>query len=219
MADKDQDLFASDGGDQSKDANGGENKTVGSQDQDKLVALPDGRKVTGEQAVEEYRKLQTEFTRRTEELKELKEKSTPKTPVQEAAVLKELKEKYGVVTRDELEAERDRIRGEMEYNKKIERLEEKFDGKNGYPAFERDKVLAFMQKESLYNPDVAYREMNREAIKKAEVEEYIKAQKSNPSSISGGSTGGHTPDKKDSAKGPKTDDELIEDAKDFEFFE
>src|ERR1035437_4954894 len=55
--------------------NGG--KTENAAPSEKLYALPDGRKVTGEQAIEEYNSLHGDYTLKSQELAKLK-----KTPEQ-----------------------------------------------------------------------------------------------------------------------------------------
>lgn len=79
-------------------------------------------------------------------------------------------QELGFLTKDELAKEREKIRSEIQaerdrelLDRKHESLKEKYS-KNGYPAYDEQEVEAFMQREGIYNPDVAYRELYRQEV-------------------------------------------------------
>jgi signal recognition particle GTPase len=123
------------------------------------------RDLTSDQLFEEYQRLQAEFTRRSQRLSELeKAKSTTETSStqqslspQDQEVLRELK-RLGVITRDEgvTKDEVEKMREELltsavttstkmsELKQALDELEEDFDGTDGTPKVERQKILDFI---------------------------------------------------------------------------
>lgn len=157
--------------------------SAGTATQDNLVTLPDGRKVTGEQAAEEYRKLQQDYTQKSQRLSELEKQSTPVAPAgidptAKEQILKQLKGEFGMVTQEDLEAERNKIRRELQNEQQANDLERSIDGSDGRPAFKRQEVLNWMQQNPLATADisVAYKLMNEDAIAKWRITEYTKAK-------------------------------------------
>ena len=67
---------------------------------------------------------------------------------------------------------------------------EKYDGKDGYPKFDRTKVINFMLQSQVYDPEKAYLLMNQASIIDAEVRKAMKGGKSSTES-----TVGSTPEK------------------------
>jgi len=123
------------------------------------------RDLTPDQLFEEYQRLQSEFTRRSQRLSELeKAKSTTETSStqqslspQDQEVIRELK-RLGVVTKDEgvTKDEVEKMREELltsavttstkmsELKQALDELEEDFDGADGTPKVERQKILDFI---------------------------------------------------------------------------
>ena len=192
---------------QSDDADGGDaGDGDQSQDQDK-IEWPDGRKLTKEEAKEEYLKLQTDYTKKTTELKELKEPAVKKEelPDDKLAVLKELKE-LGVLTKADFETEKTKIRQELKFEADLENLEKEITGKDGRPAFNRTEVLAHMQKEQIFNPLKAYKDMHEDKLTEFKIKQYLEAKKDIPSSEKNSMAGSKEP--KEASKGFKNDREV-----------
>ena len=61
----------------------------------------------------------------------------------------------------------------------------KYDGKDGYPKFERTKVTNFMLENEVYDPERAYLLMNQAAIIDAEVRKAMKGGRASTESTTG----------------------------------
>jgi len=89
-------------------------------------------------------------------------RTTPPTNVdpQEQQV-KTMLNQYGYLSRDEFQAELDkreqRLREDTQVAQELARLEQKYDGKNGLPKFDRQKVVNFALERRLADPEVAYK--------------------------------------------------------------
>jgi len=124
------------------------------------------RDLTPDQLFEEYQKLQSEFTRRSQRLSELEKAKESDTETssnqqslspQDQEVLKELR-RLGVVTKDEAitKDEVDGLKEELltsavttsskmsELRQALDELEEDFDGTDGKPKVDRQKILDFI---------------------------------------------------------------------------
>jgi ribosomal protein L17 len=97
--------------------------------------------------------------------------------------------------RDEAEA---RKAQDAALRSKFDNAEKKYDGKNGYPKFERTKVTNYMLENEVYDPERAYLLMNQSAIIDAEVRKAMKGGKASTES-----TGSPTP-RKPQGDSPKT---------------
>lgn len=75
--------------------------------------------------------------------------------------VKTLLNQYGYLSRDEFQAELDkreqRLREDSHVEQTLTRLEQKYDGKNGLPKFDRQKVVNFALERRLADPEVAYK--------------------------------------------------------------
>jgi len=140
-----------------------------------LYTMPDGRELTGEQVLEEYKSLQSDYTRKSQELSEKTkteqavngaEDNKPVLSPRDQAILDDLKNKFGVITKDELDkafqARKPEIVSESakvsatqaQLQQALDDLEEDFDGReediNGVkiplPKVERQKVIDFIVK-------------------------------------------------------------------------
>jgi len=89
------------------------------------------------------------------------DKSTPIDPQEQQ--VKNLLNQYGYLSRDEFQTELDkreqRLREDAQVSQELARLEQKYDGKNGLPKFDRKKVVEFALDQRLANPEVAYKTM------------------------------------------------------------
>ena len=61
----------------------------------------------------------------------------------------------------------------MEFEKKIESLEAKYDGSDGRPKFDKKSVLEFGMKNQVFNPEVAYKELNAKALEEWSVKKAV----------------------------------------------
>lgn len=82
---------------------------------------------------------------------------TPPDPQAEAA--KTILKQYGFMTADEVEAKIRQSKEDEAVQHELARLEQKYDGKNGLPKFERNKVVKFAIDRNLADPEVAYKTM------------------------------------------------------------
>lgn len=182
MAENDQDLFNKG---QSDDANKGGDAGDGkpAEAPTETFTLPDGRTVTGKEAYDEYVKLLPDYTKKSQELSELKKPSEKKEelPTDKLEVLKELKE-LGVLTKGDFEAEKVKIRQEIQFEADLKSLEKEINGSDGRPAFNKAEVLAHMQKEQIFNPLKAYKDMHEDKLTEFKIKQYLDAKKDIPSS-------------------------------------
>uniref|UniRef100_A0A7V3N5P3 Uncharacterized protein n=1 Tax=candidate division CPR3 bacterium TaxID=2268181 RepID=A0A7V3N5P3_UNCC3 len=194
----------------------GEEKTVSesSSAQEKLYTLPDGRKVTAEQVYEEYQKLLPEFTRRSQELSELKKKTEIVEEDDTARQVREELKKHGVVFKDEFEQEKNRLvenlRRELEYEQRLKELEKEINGSDGRPPFKKDEVLAHMSKVPIYDPLKAYEDLHRTKLDEWKIQQFL-AKKQGLSSyetVRGGSVGAPPPAAPKKSLGKMSDEEV-----------
>jgi len=157
--------------DEGKETKSEEPKATNQEEKEETPSSPTykvgNRDLTSDQLYEEYQKLQAEFTRRSQELAELKKTKTTETtepsssqqPLspQDAEVLRELK-RLGVVTKDEAltKDEIEKLKEELlttavstsskmsKLEQALDELEEDFDGTDGKPKVERQKILEFI---------------------------------------------------------------------------
>lgn len=75
--------------------------------------------------------------------------------------VKTMLNQYGYLSREEFQAELDkreqRLREDTQVQQELARLEQKYDGKNGLPKFDRKKVVEFALDRRLADPEVAYK--------------------------------------------------------------
>jgi hypothetical protein len=176
MAD-DQDLFA----DQSKDQTGEETN------QAKKYTLPhvkntDGtlKELTADQVYEEANNASRSYVKASQELSEIKKAATPPQEAMPDAVKQELR-KYGVVFQEDIAAQQNQIKLENE----VSQLESKYDGTDGRPAFKRDAILEHMQKEQIFNPQKAYKDLYEKELQEFAIKQYLEKKDGIPSSEHG----------------------------------
>lgn len=164
-----------------------------------LFELPDGRKVDALTLSKEWKEnFYPEFTRRSqslaeyrkreEELKATSEDEARKT-VNESDKLKdvpvEVKEAIIATVKPYLEQlkqqEEERMnqeRSQEQLKKELDGLEKKYDGKNGLPKFDRNKVLLAMKDPTnrIFDPEAKYIDMNKEAHNDYLIKQALKQQ-------------------------------------------
>lgn len=102
------------------------------------------------------------------ELKSLKSEreqsptSQPQTQ-QEKAIRDQLKG-MGFVSADEVEAKLEQREQDLALQREVSQLESKYDGKDGRPKFDKDKVLNFALEKQIGDLDAAYNELHRQKL-------------------------------------------------------
>lgn len=196
---------------------------VSEQDKSNLYELPDGRKLEGDQLREEYLKLNSEFTRRSQRLSEYEKakaetESRNKRTAEEALSKSKLLEDVDPTVRDTIiqivtpaieealgrsKADAEKVESQKEFDARIVRLEAKYPGGGGLPKFDRAAILREMQKPTneIYDPEVLYQKMNWDAWIDSKLKAALKGK-------SGGTTTESTstdaPRKPGTAKTPTT---------------
>lgn len=195
----------------------------------KLYKLPDGREVTADDLYKEHtEKLLPEFTRRSQKLSEFEKKAAEmetraeeiaNKAVDENELLKNVdpnvKSVIGNIALDTLKSylkEQEEIKAReaksAEWENRFRAAQEKHNGKDGNPVFEKDAMLKFMMEKEIYDPDEAYYAFNREKIEDNLIK---KALMNKGAPITTETTGGDAP-KKPQGKSPKTFEEAAKSA-------
>jgi hypothetical protein len=120
---------------------------------------------------------------------------TPPDPQAEAA--KTILKQYGFLTADDVEQKIQQSKQDEAVQRELTRLEQKYDGKNGLPKFDRNKVVKFAIDNGLANPEVAYKHMFEPEWLNWNVQQAIsktKGVKTESSNGSGGQPAGPTND-------------------------
>ncbi len=148
----------------------------------KRYKLPDGREISADELYSEYaEKLLPEFTRRSQRLSEFEKaqeaskeraSSEAKQAVEENDILKnvspEVKEAIVRITEPVIEQrlaqreqQEEQVKKEQAFEEKLNTLEKKYTGSDGFPKFDRNKVLMAMKEpgNSNFDPESKFREM------------------------------------------------------------
>ena len=80
------------------------------------------------------------------------------TPEQKEAI--ETLRRFGIVTKDDLQAIQDQIILDAEYA----RLERLYDGSDGRPAFNREEIEEHMRNTGIFNPEKAYEDLYKDEL-------------------------------------------------------
>lgn len=197
--------------------------TKDEQDESNLYELPDGRKLPGDQLREEYLKLNSEFTRRSQKLSEFERVKTEtesrnKRAAEEALSQSKLLEDVDPNVRDTIiqivtpaieeavgrsSVEAQKVESQKQWDSRVSDLEKKYPGGSGLPKFDRTVILREMQKpgNEIYDPEVLYQQMNWDAW----IDSKIKmAMKGKAGGVSTESTSTDAPRKPGEGKTPTT---------------
>lgn len=100
---------------------------------------------------------------------------------------KELGKSLGFVTRDELESAKEQGRREAELDRINETLQEKYNGKDGRPVYDRQAMTDFAKEKGYTNlhPEIVYKLMHEKEIDDWKVKQALKGNRS-PSVPEGG---------------------------------
>jgi len=193
------------------------------QDESNLYELPDGRKLAGDQLKDEYLKLNSEFTRRSQKLSEFERVKTEnesrnKRTAEEALSQSKLLEDVDPTVRETIiqivqpaieeamgrsAADAEKVESQKEWDTRVTMLEKKYPGGSGLPKFDRTVILREMQKpgNEIYDPEVLYQQMNWDAW----IDSKIKmAMKGKAGGTSTESTSTDAPRKPGTGKTPST---------------
>ena len=156
----------------SKDSNGAGQSDV---PVEKKYKLPDGRELSGDQVTEEYRKLQVDYTKKSQELASKKDNSLDDDPLKDfspdekeiANGLSKILPRLGYVKKDEvgkeIDAKKSEIIGEagnfaevkIKLKSDLDTLEKEFDGETVdsvvKPKVDRNKILNFIKENGTTN--------------------------------------------------------------------
>jgi hypothetical protein len=158
---------------QSDDDSGGDDnssKQSSSVTDDTEIELDDGSKITLAEAKKGYMR-QSDYTRKTQELS-AKEKEQisdtskkildnpedfPEEDVKTAEYFaKILTKKYGMMTKEEFQAEQEKQRMISDFDKGMRKAEKEVSRMEGIPPFNKEKCLKIMQDTGIHNPKVAW---------------------------------------------------------------
>lgn len=160
----------------------------------------------------DYDRLGRNYTLTTQQLAQLersfqeKQAVAPEPNLADPETVEYLR-KLGFVHREEqAQKEEDSI---LENN--LQKLTESYDGRDGKPRFDRERVLEFCIQNGIANPEYGYKLMNYDALKEFDLRQAKSAPSAPPSS--GGEGGPRLPQPKKRAIGiPKEDEIALRDA-------
>jgi hypothetical protein len=205
------------------------------QSQEKTYTLPwvkdatgELRTLTAEEMREESLKANSEYPElrvKAQQLSELEKAKVAEATNEKDPILDELKTKYGVVTKDELETWKKEVknetRREMSIEENLKSMEKKYDGSNGYPKFESREILTEMNNPNnplfgkVFDPGVYFEYTRKDKIDQAKLAELNNARNTTPPDLRGAPTGGNTGTGTTKTPGTMSTDELVESAKEF----
>jgi hypothetical protein len=124
---------------------------------------------------------QADYTKKTQELSEMSKKEKeaavekakkvvenpeefPDADVKAAEYLiKIAKKKFGLMTRDEYEAEEGKKKAVSEFQSKLDSASSEIKKMKGMPEFNEDEIINHMQKTGIHNPLAAYKDLHEAA--------------------------------------------------------
>jgi len=168
-----------------------------------------GRDISSDELFDEYTKTQSHITKLQQDAatRETKVQEEAASAVSQNELLQDVpSDVRETITRIVLPVIQDSLRQrdesaakeaqDRELKQSFTNAETKYDGKDGYPKFDRSQVTSFMIESQVYDPEKAYLLMNQASIIDAEVRKALKGK-----SPSTESTTGSTP-KKPTGKAP-----------------
>lgn len=182
--------------DQTK-SNQADSEAQKSESKQQTYKLPDGREVSADELHQEYtEKLLPEFTRRSQELAKLKKaqeevesraKGEAQKAVSEDEVLSQMPpDVQEVLTKftdarvkgalEEYKAEQRRAQQDAQFEQTLGELEGKYDGSDGLPKFDKQKVVRAMQEpdNKIFDPEAKFRDMHRDEFMDVEIKKAMK---------------------------------------------
>lgn len=148
-----------------------DNQTIVSDEEKEWSSLKGSTQDRVRQVITERNEYKTKLSNLEREVEELKSKTQeartpPAPPVVEGQLTPEQQrametlKKFGVVTKEDLQALKDQQIIEDTYTK----LELKYTGEDGKPAFDRSKIEKHMKDTGIYNPEKAYNDLYSEEL-------------------------------------------------------
>lgn len=214
--------------DQPDQASEGQSETTSEQDVETSktykVDFPDGtsKEMSSDELYDHYQKIGPEFTRRSQELAELKRESQEREASAERDATRKIEENEllknvdpnvkeaiiqmvkPVITETLLEKEREAEQkaANEAFDRKLDKLESDYPGGNGLPKFDRRVVLKAMQdpNNEIYDPEAKFYMMNRATFEDHLIKQALKTKKAGPETET---TSSEAPEKP-SSPSPKT---------------
>lgn len=148
----------------------------------------------------DFSEMPKEFTKRSQELAELKKPKPQPAPVDDAETtrLKQINDFFAdPLVKEKLEtfqAEKEqKIKEDLNFERTIESLESEFDGTDGRPKFDRKAVLDYGMKHQVFNPRTSYKEMHETELDEWKLKNANKARRPTTFVEKGGTGGGAKP--------------------------
>ncbi len=152
---------------------------------------------------ERFKEVNERYRQTEEKLKALEQQVSslsvkPTTPEEEQ--VKSTLKQYGFVSQDEVRQEVRRVQEDIRVEQELSQLETRYDGKDGRPKFDRQRVLEFAINRNIADPEVAYKALNEKTLIDWHIAQASKASIGVKSERSDGSGAG--------SPGPSNDDLL-----------
>jgi len=151
----------------------------------------------------DFKELPKSFTQTRQELAELKKPKAPEKKLEpdEEARIKQIDDFFAdphVQKRfKELQQGQDKqLREDLEFQKVMENLTAEFDGSDGRPKFIAKAVLEYGQKNQIFNPRTAYKEMNEKELEEWTIKQTNEKKRPTTFFEKKGGTGAKQPDAK-----------------------
>ncbi|RMD68420.1 MAG: hypothetical protein D6822_07005 [Cyanobacteria bacterium J149] len=133
---------------------------------------------------ERFKEVNEKYRQTEEKIKELEAKleqafSQPASqePVDpNEAVVKETLKKYGFVSQEDVQAEINRLREDQALEQTLSQLEKTYNGKDGRPKFDRQKVVEYAVNNAIPDPELAYKALYEKELLNWHIEQASKKQ-------------------------------------------
>lgn len=133
---------------------------------------------------ERFKEVNDRYRQTEEKLKEIEARlnQTSNQPSQNRAVdpqeaqVKEVLKQYGFVSKDEVEAEINRLKEDQALEQTLSSLEKRYSGKDGRPKFNRQQVVEYALNRQIADPEVAYKALHEKDLLNWHIENASKKQ-------------------------------------------
>ena len=150
----------------------------------------------------DFSELPKSFTQTRQELADLKKpKKEEKVDDDETARRQKIRDFFSdPIVREELKNLTDQeskvLREDLEFKEVVKSLEAEYDGSDGRPKFILKDVLEHGQKEQIFNPLRAYKDLHEDALDEWKLKQTLEKKRPSTFSERRGGTGGKQPDVK-----------------------
>lgn len=157
------------------------------EEQSTLTPNEEGSEGKGRSAESRIKELIAEKKAVEKELLESKAREkAPTLPGQEPALTDEqikaisLLKGMGFVQKTDVKNEIDSLQSRLVLDTEHTHLEDKYDGSDGRPKYDRSEVEAYMRANGIYKPEVAYKDMNEQELIDWHLKESSSSKKNRP---------------------------------------